>query len=124
MPGMFSYHQISGQLLRDGQPVAFGYSGHLEGRNNPAFQQVHNVGPIPQGLWSIEGPPFDSDDHGPFCLRLTPAPETRVFNRSGFLMHGDSKVHPGLASEGCIIMPRAAREQVWNSRDTNLTVSA
>lgn len=121
---MWTYRQTSGQLLRDDQPVGFGYSGHLEGRNNPKFQNVHNVGPIPQGLWTISGPPVDTETHGPFVLHLNPNSGTEVFERSGFLMHGDSVEHPGLASEGCIIMSRAIREQVWNSQDNQLTVTA
>jgi hypothetical protein len=53
---------------------------------------------------------------------LKPAASTNTFGRSGFLMHGDSTQSPGSASQGCIIMPRPVREQVWNSGDRDLKV--
>jgi hypothetical protein len=46
---MWTWHQSSGDLSHDGSHVAHGYSGAGDGKNNPAFQRVHNVGPIPQG---------------------------------------------------------------------------
>lgn len=120
----WTYAQKSGQLQQDGKPVATGYSGAGAGKNNPAMQNVHNVGPIPQGDWTIAGPPADTSDHGPYVLKLNPAASTETFGRSGFLMHGDSKEHPGCASHGCVILPRAVREQVWTSGDRELEVLA
>lgn len=119
---MWTYAQKTGNLSQNGQPVATGYSGFDVGRNNPAMQAVHDVGPIPQGDWTISGPPINTAEHGPFVLTLTPATRTNTFGRSGFLMHGDSVNAPGTASKGCVIMPRAAREQVWNSGDMDLEV--
>jgi hypothetical protein len=120
----WTYAQKSGQLQQDGKPVATGYSGAGPGKNNPAMESVHNVGPIPQGDWTIQGPPVNTAGHGPFVLRLTAEPETETFGRSGFLIHGDSKQAPGEASQGCIILPRAVREQVWESGDHDLEVLA
>jgi len=119
---MWTYAQKSGALLQDNQRVATGYSGIDKGKNNPAMQAVPNMGPIPQGDWTIVGPPVNTKDHGPFVLRLTPVAGTNTFGRSGFLMHGDSIESPGCASHGCIIMSRAIREQVWNSGDTDLEI--
>lgn len=119
---MWTYAQKSGQLLQDGQLVGTGYSGFDNGKNNPAMQAVHDVGPIPQGEWTIVGPPANTPSHGPFVLTLQPADGTNTFGRAGFLMHGDSIDSPGTASHGCIIMPRTVREQVWNSGDTDLEV--
>jgi hypothetical protein len=121
---MWSYAQKTGELTRDGQSVADGYSGCDNGKNNPDMQAIRDVGPIPQGEWTIEGPPSNSPEHGPYVLRLEPASGTDTFGRGGFLMHGDSKEHPGCASKGCVIMPRLIREQVWNSGDTELEVVA
>lgn len=119
---MWTYRQRTGQLFNQfGNLIHAGYSGHGEGKNNPALEHVHNVGPIPQGRYSI-GFPFDSSSHGPFCLRLAPLPGTDTFGRDGFLMHGDSIQHPGEASEGCIIMPRNVREEVYFSDDKILHV--
>lgn len=120
----WTYAQKSGELQQDGKPVATGYSGAGTGKNNPEIQNVPNVGPIPQGDWTIAGPPVDTADHGPYVLRLNPADGTETFGRNGFLMHGDSKEHPGCASHGCIILPRTVREQVWNSGDRELEVRA
>lgn len=121
---MWTYQQSTGELKQDGKFVSKGYSGHGEGQNNPACQQIHNVGPIPRGTWTIKGPPFDTPTHGPCVLRLFPCSYTDTFGRSAFLMHGDKIGAPGTASEGCIIMPRAVREQVWNSDDHYLEVIA
>ena len=45
----WTYSQTSGELDQDGNKVATGYSGAGIGKNNPVMQNVHNVGPIPQG---------------------------------------------------------------------------
>jgi len=121
---MWTYVQSSGALLQDDQPVAIGYSGIDVGKNNPSMQAVPNMGPIPQGDWTIVGPPVNTPDHGPYVLHLQPSAQTNMFGRSGFLLHGDSIESPGCASHGCIIMPRTVREQVWNSGDTDLEVVA
>jgi hypothetical protein len=120
----WTYSQKTGDLDQDGKHVATGYSGNGEGKNNPNLENVRNVGPIPQGDWTITGPPINTEDHGPYVLRLNPAAGTETFSRSGFLMHGDSKEHPGCASEGCVILPRTVREQVWTSGDRDLKVVA
>ena len=120
----WTYVQSTGELQRYDAHVANGYSGAGAGKNNPDLEHIHNVGPIPQGDWKIVGPPVNSEKHGPFVLRLEPAHETETFGRAGFLMHGDSKDAPGKASQGCVILPRAVREQVWNSGDQDLKVVA
>ena len=47
---------------------------------------------------------------------------TETHRRSGFLMHGDSKPHPGSASNGCIVLPELggkrsgkAATEIWKS---------
>ena len=86
------------------------------------MQSVHGVGPIPQGLYSI-GAPYDSS-HSPFTLRLTPHAENDMYGRDGFLVHGDLVDKPGQhqASQGCIIMARGVREELWTSGDHILKV--
>lgn len=120
----WTYAQKTGELRRDGKHIATGYSGAGAGKNNPAMEDVRNVGPIPHGDWTIVGPPVDTHDHGPCVLTLEPAANTQTFDRNGFLMHGDSKEAPGCASHGCVIMPRTVREQVWTSGDSELEVVA
>jgi hypothetical protein len=121
---MWTYKQATGELSHDGVLVGTGYSGFGAGKNNPADQAIPDVGPIPTGNWIIEGPPFDSAEHGPYVMRLTPEQGTNAHGRSGFLLHGDSVEHPGAASRGCIVMPRPIREQVWASGDRKLQVAS
>lgn len=120
---MWTYNQANGQLSHGGVAVGMGYSGAKpDGYNNPSMQNVHDVGPIPQGFYTIHEP-FDSPAHGPFAMPLEPDPANEMFGRGGFLMHGDSIENPGHASEGCVIMPRSVREEVWKSGDRELQVS-
>jgi hypothetical protein len=104
--------------------MAIGYSGAGDDKNSTSCEDVPNKGPIPRGLYTIQGPPTDTADHGPFVLRLVPEDTNVMYGRSGFLVHGDSIQNPGCASEGCIIMPRFAREAMWNSPDHLLQVIA
>lgn len=119
---MWQFQQSTGSISKDGIDVGTGYSGYLEGKNNPAAEAFHDSGPIPQGQWIIEGPPIDTSEHGPYVLRLTPCAGTVTFGRSGFLIHGDSLEHPGEASRGCIVVDRRTRTAIWQSGDTDLTV--
>jgi hypothetical protein len=97
--------QKTGELQEDGQHLATGYSGAGKGKNHPEMQSVRNVGPIPQGVWTISGPPVNTPEHGPPVLSLTPNEATETFGRGGSLKHSDSKSAPGTASHGGIIMP-------------------
>jgi len=114
----FLYDSTTGKLFAipvPAPPIGIGYSGFNGAKNNPGMESVHDVGPIPRGTYEI-GAPFDSPEHGPLAMPLTPCPGTDTFGRSGFLMHGDSLEHPGEASHGCIIMPRDVREHVARAR--------
>ena len=89
-----------------------GYSGRGAHKNNPESQHVKRLGPIPRGVYGIHGP-FDHPRLGPICFDLS-AHKLPMFGRSGFMIHGDSRVRPGDASSGCIILHRAAREAIVN----------
>lgn len=120
---MWTYQQSTGALTdAAGLVVAHGYSGAGEGKNNPVMEAVREVGPIPAGQWRIDGPPVNTPTHGPYVLHLQPLGDTH--GRSAFLIHGDSVARPGTASKGCIILPRAVREEVWASGDRDLEVIA
>jgi hypothetical protein len=120
---MWTFHQRTGALVDASLAViAHGYSGAPEGKNDPSKQDVANVGPIPRGLYALTTP-HNSAKHGDFCLTLVPDAGNEMHGRSGFLMHGDGKEHPGAASEGCIIMPLSVRLAVWRSNDHALTVT-
>ncbi len=119
---MWTYEQRSGRLFHEGKElIGKGYAGMGEGKNNPEMQSVHNIGPLPRGIYWIN-PPMDTEQHGPFVLWLTPEPTNEMYGRSDFGIHGDSKAHPGQASQGCIVLSRDVREQIWNSGDRKLEV--
>lgn len=119
---MWIYEQATGKLSSTEMGyVATGYSGFGEGKDNPLLQSERDVGPIPCGVYAI-GSPFNDPEHGVYCLRLSPDAANQMFGRSGFLMHGDSLEHPGMASKGCIIMTYGARVTVWQSGDRELQV--
>ena len=118
----WQYNQTTGELRKDGILAGVGYSGFGNGKNNPELQAVHDIGPIPCGWWTVEGPPRSTDTHGPYVLGLTPDADTNTFGRADFLIHGDSEEHPGQASKGCIIAPPQVRTRIWQSGDTRLLV--
>lgn len=118
---MWTWDQSSGVLSRDGVVVSKGYSGYGRGKNNPSMQNAVGVGPIPRGQWSIVSVK-DSPNTGPFTIVLEPCPGTDCLERSAFRIHGDSIANPGMASHGCIILPRAVREAIWRSGGRELGV--
>jgi Protein of unknown function (DUF2778) len=118
------YEIATGRLYdAAGAIAATGYSGDPSHKNDPQSVSLHDQGPIPPGRYEIN-PPVETVTHGPFVLPLAPDVGNQMFGRSGFLMHGDSIVAPGTASEGCVIMPRTIRELVWASGDRELHVMA
>lgn len=102
--------------------VGIGYSGHGDGLNNPAAQTEHDIGPIPQGEWTIGAFFDDPGGKGPIVCDLTPLPETLTFGRSGFMIHGDNSQGNHSASHGCIILGRKYREMIAASGDNTLVV--
>lgn len=123
---MWTYSQSTGKLTAaDGVLEGIGYSGHGEGVNNPNLQALPNIGPIPQGRYSI-GHFFDDPVKGPIVAHLIPDSSNEMFGRSGMMLHGDAVGHVGeeIASEGCIIMGRAIRQAVAASSDALLTVTS
>lgn len=121
---MWFFEQSSGSLISPtGGVFAVGYSGAMGYKNNPIYQDVKDKGPIPIGLYAVESP-RDTEKHGPYALPLVPNEGNDMFDRNAFLIHGDSVSNPGHASEGCVIMPRFARERIWESGDHELNVVA
>jgi hypothetical protein len=119
---MWTYDQATGQFSGNGISSQ-GYSGFDDGKNNPAMQDVPDVGPIPRGSWLIARVIQWDPEKGPLVMVLSPAEGTETFGRPGFLIHGDSIEHPGEASHGCIILDHATRQAIVNSEDRELTVS-
>lgn len=113
---MLVYNTSTGEIRLDGEFEGYGYSGHGEGRNNPAMEAVPNVGPIPRGKYRI-GPARNDPQKGPICFRLFPVGHD-AHNRSGFMIHGDNVRQD--ASEGCIIAGRLIRRAIDNDAETEL----
>lgn len=107
----FLYAQKSGEIFQDDVLLATGYAGRYTGKNNPAMQNVEDIGPIPCGIYRID----DSYTHpklGVLTMDLTPDAANEMFGRSLFRIHGDSAENPGMASEGCIVLPHDARVEI------------
>jgi len=107
---MMTYSQGTG-VFRGDDWMATGYSGNGAGLNNPEMQQVKDVGPIPQGRYTIE-PPHADPVVGPVAMRLQPAEANEMFGRGDFLIHGDNAAMNQTASEGCIVLPHSARVEI------------
>jgi Protein of unknown function (DUF2778) len=112
---MLTYSQTSGEMrTAAGILLGTGYAGHGLGINNPALQSVHNTGPLPQGIYTVN-PPVNTTTHGPYVMWLTADRANEMFGRSGFGIHADEVANPGkrLASTGCIVMSNSARAAIW-----------
>ena len=111
---MLFYNRQAGILTDDaGDVIADGfYAGMNLGKNNPAMQEVHNVGPLPAGVYTIGQlmihPPGDPLRHLGPCMSLTPDPATVMFGRGGFFFHLDNPLHPGSSSNGCVVAQNTA----------------
>lgn len=112
---MWLYEVVSGRIYEvvagGAQYVGQGYSGFGSAKNDPSKQDIAGLGPIPLGAYEI-GPSFDSEHTGKFVMRLTPLGPTDTHGRTAFELHGDSREHPGLASNGCIVQDRPVRERI------------
>ncbi len=101
----------TGTLYRDGIKFAQDadvYAGNGNGRNNPAMQNVKNVGPLPCGKYKI-GKPYVHPHLGQVTMDLTPDPSNEMFGRDLFRIHGISAAHPLGSSDGCICAPYGVR---------------
>jgi hypothetical protein len=121
---MWIYLSRSGALLDSRRDVKDRlYAGRGEGMNNPDMQHVKGIGPLPEGLYTIEAP-HDSATTGPYTLRLAPHLGNEMFGRASFAVHGASKSHPAESSHGCIIAGPQRRQMLWESGDRLLKVVA
>jgi hypothetical protein len=127
----WTYEISSGKMYSDaGELLDIGYSGQPPHVNDFSAVGEVGIGPIPAGSWEIKGPE-DSPKTGPYTLTLVPNEATMAhvisLNRDpvSFRIHGErAQPPPGYASDGCIILPRAIREQIWNSGDHELDTVA
>jgi hypothetical protein len=118
----WTYHQSTGLLEHDGQPVAAtGYSGAPGSVNDPDQEAVHNMGPIPRGSYHLGGLEANHGHLGPNVLHLTPVGHY-AHGRSRLYIHGDNREQNRSASEGCIILPPDVRLRIASSHDQTLEV--
>jgi len=101
--------------------VCSGYSGAVGFTNDPDQEKIRSKGPIPRGKWEIGSVIAKHSRLGPTVIRLAPE-GWDPYGRSGFLIHADSIKNPGGASEGCIILPKAARDRIAASSVKTLEV--
>lgn len=115
---MITYPQSTGHINRDGVVIASGYSGHGTGLFNPALQNVHDVGPIPQGRYTLRkvtnavelrrlklGPTvFYCEPEGTDWLISTVTTLPWMFGRFAFYIHWDNEFFNYTASHGCIVL--------------------
>ena len=88
-----------------------GYSGRGVYRDDPgATKEVAN-GPIPVGSYMCSKP-VPHPRLGPQAVYLTPRYGTPMFGRTEFFVHGDNSKGDYSASNGCIILPRSARDLI------------
>mmetsp|Transcript_128269 Transcript_128269/g.251262 ORF Transcript_128269/g.251262 Transcript_128269/m.251262 type:complete len:177 (+) Transcript_128269:88-618(+) len=69
-------------------------------RNNPSCQCEVNVGPLPQGGYTLGN--METFKGMPYCYQLYPDSSNNMCGRSGFLIHGGGC--SGNPSEGCIVI--------------------
>jgi len=117
------YEQSTGKWYGPDSDVwGIGWSGQLGGRNNPIEQAIQDLGPIPEGLYTI-GPAYQHPKLGPITMDLTPDAGDNEFGRSLFRIHGfgSDVIH---ASEGCIVQVATVRTRINASPDKRLQVVA
>ncbi len=106
------YDQKTGMFRDADQKVIYlGYAGLGAGVNNPAMENVPNIGPLPRGFYTIGKLVTTDPRFGPTWLALTPSPGNKMFGRGGFLIHWNTHdanpndmIFPNDASHGCIIL--------------------
>lgn len=119
----------TGQMLDPAGGLAgTGYAGgnlgrNNEGKDNPADENLHNIGPLPEGTYTFGGLVLHHPKLGAYVFPLVPDPSNQMYGRSGFYCHGDTNP-PGNASEGCIVQPHDTRVEMYESDDHTIQVVA
>lgn len=111
-------------LLDENSNPVVGWSGKGEGKNNPAMQDVHEVGPLPCGTYRICPWEEEHDHLGHLVAFLKPYPDNEMFGRDAFFIHGPSATHYGQESKGCCVVPHIGRVAIMNSGADTLEVVA
>jgi hypothetical protein len=98
---MLVFDRLRGMLFRDKKPLAMAYAGQGMGLNDPAHENLKNVGPLPAGGYTLHK--VNYPHLGPIVFRLEPDATNHMFGRGGFYIHWDNSNRDFSASEGCIV---------------------
>jgi hypothetical protein len=112
----------SGLVIAQGSGVTPPYSGNGDCRDDPDSCHVLNHGPIPPGRYRI-GPAYADLHLGPVVMHLDPDGWDGD-GRTVLRIHGDNSKGDASASDGCLILPRVARDAVAASTCRTLIVTA
>lgn len=122
---MITYSQTSHTFtLPDGRQAIAYYAGNGKWKNDPASQNVHDHGPLPQGTYTMS-PQILRPHLGP-AIALTPSPSNNMFGRSSFYIHGLDSRFLNDSSDGCICCGpniRNAIDGLIKSGETTLEVT-
>jgi hypothetical protein len=114
------YSQSLGTISHDTEIVGEGYAGKELDCNNPWSETKKGYGPLPRGLYRV-GPSYRHSKLGSVTMNLSPIGHN-AHGRTAFRIHGDSRLRPGTASEGCIVLPLAIRQKIADSNDKEIFV--
>lgn len=117
---MTQYTQDTG-LITGSNFIGKGYSGFGSGINNPDFESVPDIGPIPKGEYKIVQWYDKYEGKGLVVARLEPVNHD-AHGRNGFLIHGDNTEVNHTASHGCIVTSKDVRVNWRKSGDTKVFV--
>lgn len=123
---MWTFSQSTGQLHDStGELFATGFAGREGGYCNPDAQALHDIGPLPRGLYHMTRW-FDRHATVGLCaIELTPDKSVDMLGRFGFLIHGASATHPAESSHGCPVIGNCeTRHRIWASLDHDFMVVA
>jgi len=98
-----------------------GYSGHGEGLNNRFLQYQPDVGPLPQGEWSVGAGYRSSLGNPTFVLEHQSSMVNQM--RTLIRIHGDNRQANFTASTGCLILSQSARVTLQRYGPGSLTVT-
>lgn len=108
---MITYSQTSHTFtLPDGRQAIAYYAGNGKWKNDPASQNVHDHGPLPQGTYTMS--PQTLRPHLGPAIALTPSPSNNMFGRSSFYIHGLDSRFLNDSSDGCICQGSQGREVI------------
>lgn len=121
----WTFSQSTGLVANpEGIAIGRGYAGKGPGMDNPAMQDVRDVGPLPQGWYTMNAPVDHPESVGAFAIPLLPDPENEMDGRSDFYIHGDNPEGNHSASDGCIVLPYTIRQEIVDSGNNRLEVVA